>query len=118
MTKIAAFLALAIGSMSVLAGAKAIGGWNPGYKVLGWLPIYNLVLGVLTVAIPTILLWRGSPHAMISVVAFLSIHIAVTLLLLTAFHSSIARESILAMIFRVIVWLIILGLTYFSASKI
>ena len=114
MLNIAALLASLLGGFSIAAGAMAMRGWNPGYSVLGWLPVYNFVMGIPTLLIPTILIWRGSPYAMTVAVVFCVIHAGVTALLLLAFQETVAIQSLLAMTFRVIVWLAILALLYFS----
>ena len=117
LNKIAAILAFIIGAMSVVAGGKAMQGWDPGYLVLNWLPVYNFIMGVLTVLIPTILIWRNSRFAMTAAITTFGIHAITTLLLLSAFRGTPAAESILAMAFRLIVWLIILALMFLQARK-
>jgi len=92
-------------------------GWDPGYFVLNWLPVYNFIMGVLTVIIPAILIWRNSRYAMPAAIATFSIHAIVTLLLLSVFRGTPAAESILAMTFRLVVWLIILALMFFQSWK-
>ena len=110
MNKIASGLAFLIGGMSILAGALVMRGWEPGYSVLNWLPIYNFILGTLTVFLPAILIWINSKYAMPAAIATFSIHAIVTLLLLTTFRGTVAANSIGAMIFRLVTWLIILAL--------
>ena len=63
MNRIAAGLAFVVGAMSIVAGGKAMQGWDPGYSVLGWLPVYNFVMGMLTVLLPAILLWINNRYA-------------------------------------------------------
>jgi hypothetical protein len=113
MLKIAAVLAFVVGGFSIAAGAMAMRGWNPGYSVLGWLPVYNFIMGILTILVPAILIWRGSPYAMTSAIVFCVIHAGVTVLLLLVFREMVAIQSLLAMTFRVVVWLVILALLYF-----
>ncbi len=115
--KTAGVLAFVIGALSIFAGGMAMRGWNPGYSVLGWLPVYNFVMGVLTVFIPAILLWRESRHARASALIFFGVHAVVTVLLLLAFRDVVATQSILAMTFRLAVWLVILALIRASAQK-
>ena len=64
LNKIASVLAFLVGGLSIFAGALAMTGWEPGYFVLNWLPIYNFTLGTLTVLIPAILIWKNSKDAM------------------------------------------------------
>ncbi len=114
--KIAAGLAFLIGALSIFAGAMAMRGWNPGYRVLGWLPVYNFGMGILTVLIPAILIWKNHPIAFFAAIAFFVIHLIATAILLLAFRDVVATQSLLAMAFRLVVWIIILGLMY-SAQK-
>lgn len=117
LNKIASMLAFILGALSILAGGMAMRGWSPGYFVLHWLPVYNFIMGVLTVSIPAILIWRNSRYAMSAAIATFAIHVTVTLLLLSAFRGTPAAESILAMTFRLVTWLIILGLMFFQLRK-
>lgn len=117
LNKIAAILAFTLGGLSILAGGMAMRGWNPGYFVLNWLPVYNFIMGVLTVFIPAMLIWRNSRYATPVAIAALGIHATVAVLLLSAFRGTPAAQSILAMFFRVAVWLIILALMFFQARK-
>lgn len=61
--KAAAVLALAIGALAVFADGKVLLGEDPGYNVINWVPVYNYTVGVLTVAVTTVLLWRDHPLA-------------------------------------------------------
>lgn len=115
--KIAAILAFIIGAMSVIAGAKVLQGWNPGYFVLNWLPVYNFGMGVLTVLIPSILIWRESRLASPTAIGTFGIHAVVLLVLITVFRGTVATESILAMLFRLVTWVVILGLMFFARRK-
>ena len=116
-SKIAAALAFAIGAISIVAGGMALRGWEPGYFVLNWLPVYNFGMGVLTVFIPAILIWRESRSAMPTAIGIFGIHAIVLLALLFAFLGKVATESILAMVFRLAVWIVILGLMFFARRK-
>jgi hypothetical protein len=113
MQKIAAVLAFLIGVMSIVAGKKAMQGWDPGYSVLTWLPIYNFVMGILTL-IPAALIWTNHRYAIAATLAIFGIHAIVLLLLLTVFRGEVASQSIAAMIFRLATWIIILLLMYFQ----
>ena len=117
LNKIAATLAYIRGALSFIAGGMAMRGWSPGYFVLNWLPVYNFIMGALTVFIPAILIWKNSRHAMPAAITTIVIHTIATLILLSAFQGRPATESIFAMLFRLIVWLIILALMVFQARK-
>ncbi|MBE0682291.1 MAG: hypothetical protein IH589_10285 [Anaerolineales bacterium] len=115
--KIAAVLAFVVGIFSIFAGGMAMRGWEPGYSMLGWLPIYNFSMGILTVFIPTVLIWKNNRHASTGAFLFFGIHTGATALLLLVFRDSVATQSLLAMTFRLVVWLVILALIYFSKPK-
>ncbi len=110
LNKIASVLAFLVGGLSIFAGALAMTGWEPGYFVLNWLPVYNFILGVMTVLIPAILIWKNSKYAMPAAFATFGIHAIATLLLLTVFRGTVAANSIGAMIFRLVTWITILAL--------
>ncbi len=114
--KAAAWLAFVIGALSILAGGMAMRGWNPGYSVLGWLPVYNFFMGILTVLIPALLIWKQHRYALPSAIAFFGIHLFATAVLLLAFRDVVATQSLMAMTFRLAVWLIVLALIH-SARK-
>jgi hypothetical protein len=95
----------------------ALRGWEPGYFVLNWLPVYNFIMGVLTVFIPSILIWRESRSAMPIAIAFFGIHAVILLVLLFEFLGRVATQSILAMLFRLAVWIVIFGVMYFARRR-
>ena len=117
LNKTAAVLAFAIGTISIVAGEMALRGWEPGYFVLNWLPVYNFSMGVLTAFIPSILIWRESRFAMPTAIGIFGLHAIVLLVLLFAFLDRVATESILAMVFRLAIWVIILGLMFFARHR-
>lgn len=116
MNQIASVLAFIIGIMSIVAGGKAMRGWNPGYSVLTWLPVYNFVMGILAL-IPAVLIWINHRYAMIASIATFGIHAIVLLILFTAFRNTVAHQSLAAMTFRLATWIAILALMYFQARK-
>jgi hypothetical protein len=114
--QIASLLAFLVSIMSIVAGGKAMQGWNPGYNVLSWLPVYNFVMGILAL-IPAVLLWINHRFGLTASIATFGVHTLVLLLLIIAFRDHVAVQSIAAMIFRVAVWIVILALLYFSYRK-
>lgn len=84
-------------------------GWQPSWKVVGWLPVYNFVMGILSL-IPAVLLWINNPYTSTASLAVFGTHTVVLLLLLSIFHGKVAEQSIRAMAFRVATWLLILVL--------
>jgi hypothetical protein len=90
LVKLPSTLAFIIGIMSIVAGGKAMRGWNPGYSVLPWLPIYNFVMGILTL-IPAILLWINHRYILTISITIFGIHAIMLVLLLTVFRDKVAR---------------------------
>jgi hypothetical protein len=107
--KIAALLALVIGAMGVLAGGQVLLGWLPGWNVLSWLPIFNFVVGIVTILLVAPLIWRGSRYALTAALVTFGANAAILVILLTIFRSAVATESLGAMSIRLVVWLVILG---------
>lgn len=117
LSRIAAVLAFVIGAMAVFAGGQVLLGRDPGYYVIDWLPVYNFILGVLTVLIVAPLIWRGSRYALPAAVATLAAHTLVLLILLSAYRGVVAPDSIRAMIVRIVAWLVILTLLVVQARR-
>jgi energy-converting hydrogenase Eha subunit B len=117
LSKIAAVLAFVIGAMAVFAGGQVLLGRDPGYYVIDWLPVYNFVLGVLTVLIVAPLIWRGSRYALPAAAATLAAHTVVLAILLAAYRDVVASDSIRAMIVRIVAWLVILTLLIVQSRR-
>ena len=108
--KVASILAFIIGAMAILAGGRVLLGQDPGYYVIDWLVLYNYTAGVLTVSITAILIWVNHRLARPAAIVTFSAHALVMLILLLAYQSVVAPDSIVAMTLRLIVWAAILGL--------
>lgn len=111
-TKIAAILALIIGAMAIFAGGRVLLGILPDYYVIDWLPVYNFTVGVVTVFVTAVFLWKGhrlAGHA--AVVTFLG-HALVMTILLVFYQAVVAPDSITAMSVRLMVWAAILSLLF------
>ncbi|PKO13366.1 MAG: hypothetical protein CVU39_19370 [Chloroflexi bacterium HGW-Chloroflexi-10] len=117
LTKIASILAFIIGGMAVFAGAQVLLGNDPGYYVINWLPIYNYTIGILTVFITSIFIYTNNRFAQLAAIGTFSLHAFVMLILLVAYRSIVAPDSIRAMTIRLIAWVIILGLMFIQARK-
>ncbi|MBE2223717.1 MAG: hypothetical protein IAF02_19410, partial [Anaerolineae bacterium] len=72
LSKAAAILAWIIGGMAIVAGGRVLLGTLPDYYVVDWLPIYNFVVGVVTVLVTAVLIWRNSRYALPAAVATLT----------------------------------------------
>lgn len=117
LTKVASILAFIIGGMAVYAGAQVLLGNDPGYYVINWLPIYNYTIGILTVFITSIIIFTNNRFALPATMGTFSLHALVMLILLIAYRSTVAPDSIRAMTIRLIVWAIILGLMLIQDRK-
>lgn len=117
LNKIASIFAFVIGVMAIYAGVKPLLGNNPAYNVLSWLPLYNYTMGVLTVFITAILIWKDSRLAMPVSIGTFTIHTAVMVILQTAYRGIVAAESLEAMTTRLIVWVVILGLMFAQSRR-
>lgn len=117
LNRVAAVLAWIIGGMGVLAGGQTLLGRLPGWNVISWLPVYNFVVGVLTVLIVAPLIWRSHRYALPAGLAVFGANLAVVLTLQVAFRDTVARESIGAMLLRLAVWIVIIGILYWQARR-
>ncbi|MFV9675092.1 MAG: hypothetical protein ACNYZI_06900 [Anaerolineales bacterium] len=115
--KIAAVIAFAIGAMSIFAGGQVVLGKVMDYYVIDWLPIYNLIVGLISVFITAILIWRGSKFAMPAAIATFISHSAVMLVLQIAYKDVVAPDSIKATTVRIVLWAIILTLMIVQSRK-
>lgn len=112
LAKLPSILAFVVGVMSIVAGGMVLRGWQPGYNVLSWLPVYNFIVGLLTL-IPAYLLWVGSRYATAASIVTFTLHALVLVLLFAVFRGQVATQSIGAMSFRVATWIVILALLWF-----
>jgi len=112
LTKLPSLLAFLVGAMSIVAGGMVMRGWRPGYNVLSWLPVYNFAVGLLTL-VPAYLLWVNNRYALAASIVIFSLHAVVLVLLFTIFRNTAAFQSVGAMTFRVVTWIVILALIWF-----
>lgn len=115
--KIAAGLAFIIGAMAIFAGGQVLLGKSMDYYVIDWLPIYNVIAGLVSAFITAILIWKGSKFAKPAVIGTLASHGIVMLVLQTSYRDLVASDSIKAMTVRLVVWLIILSLMIVQTKK-
>ena len=109
--KTATILSFIIGALAVFIGIRVVFlGQEMFYYVIDWLPVYNLILGLLTLFITTILIWKNSPTALPASIATLVSHSAVTLFLLIAYKDTVSIFSLISMLIRLVFWIIILRL--------
>jgi hypothetical protein len=103
--------------MAIFAGGKALLGIDPGYYVINWLLLYNYTAGILTVFITAFLVWTNSRFAIAAAIGTFGLHALVMLILQTSYRGVVAPDSIRAMIVRLVVWGIILGLMFAGSRK-
>ena len=114
--KTAAVLSFIIGAMAIFAGGQVILGKIMDYYVIDWLPIYNFLVGIISV-FAAIIIWKGSKIAMPVAIAILASNVTVMLVLLTAYRDVVASDSIKAMTVRIVAWIIILVLIIIQARR-
>lgn len=117
LSKVAAILAWIIGMMAVVAGGRVLLGTLPDYYVINWLPIYNFVVGVVTMVVTAVLIWRNSRYALLAAIATLFANVLGLFILLIAFRDVVAQASLVAMLVRIVVWLTILALMYAARTN-
>lgn len=117
LSTIAAALALIIGVMAVFAGGRVLLGTVPDYYVIDWLPPYNFAVGMMTVIVTAILIWKNSHYARPAAIATFIAHVFVMVVLLTTYREVVAPDSLVAMTVRIIVWTIILVLMRAAANN-
>ncbi len=119
--KIAAILALFIGVMSVFSGSKVLLGIDTkDYTILVWLVSYNVLFGAISIFV-AYLIWQNKILARNLTFFILAMHLLV-FIYLKFMSTTVATESIGAMLFRtgiliVIVVLSILIPKYFNKQQ-
>jgi len=104
--KIAAVLALFIGLMSVFAGSKVLLGIDiKDYAILIWLVSYNVLFGAISIFV-AYLIWQSKVLAKNLTFFILAMHFLV-FIYLKFMSTTVATESIRAMLFRTGIWIVI-----------
>ena len=104
--KIAAILALFIGVMSVFAGSKVLLGIDAkDYTILTWLVSYNVLFGAISIFV-AYLIWQNKNLAKNGTLFILAMHLLV-FIYLKFMSTTVATESIGAMLFRTGIWIVI-----------
>ena len=108
--KIAATIALFIGTVSVIAGSKVLFGIETKeYNILLWLVSYNVIMGIVSI-LTAILIWKNKELFKSFSFFILAAHFSVFIYLkFTSVNA--ALESINAMIFRNSIWVLIIVLS-------
>jgi uncharacterized membrane protein len=118
LNKIAAVLAVIVGAMAAVAGGQVILlGKQMDYYVIDWLPYYNFAVGLLSMFVTAVLIWRRSRYGMPAAVVTLAAHAVVMLVLLTGYSAVVAPDSLRAMTVRIVAWVVIVALLYVQSRR-
>jgi hypothetical protein len=117
LNKIASTLALVIGAMAVFAGRKVLLSILPDYYMIEWLPIYNFIMGMVSLFL-SIIIWKSDRFGIIVAIATLSLHAVVMLILQVGYRDVVAVESTVAMSIRLAVWIVIVILLSIQRRKV
>ena len=106
--KILASIASLIGLMSVVTGIRVLTNtFDPGYITFPALITYNVIMGLISI-MAGYLIWKNNKGAIRLSVYILIGHISVLLSLLTVFNDIVAEQSIKVMLFRSVIWVVII----------
>jgi hypothetical protein len=114
--RVLALVAIVFGVMTLIAGTRIFGGADPGYMVFRPLLIYNTAMGLAYVA-AGVIAWRSAMKGkrVAAVIFLLNLLVLGGVAYLYQTGSGIAVQSVGAMTFRTVVWLLLyLGLVWVS----
>lgn len=117
--RIAAVLALIIGLLSIKEGGSVLLGLTTKpYHVLPWLVMYNVALGFVSV-VAGIGLWteRGWGSRLAAVILILHGMVFLVVFMMFEFGKAVAFQSVLAMLFRTVVWLAIYSMLLWKKTE-
>lgn len=117
--KVVALAAALFGLVTIIAGARVLVGFHPGYIVFWPLLIYNTAMGIVYVA-AGVITWRNVKQGKYAAVAIFVFNLLVLGIIgyLYMAGSSVAMESLRAMTFRTVVWLLLfLGLEWVDSKN-
>lgn len=112
-------VATLFGIATVIAGVRVLAGSDPGYTVFRPLLIYNTAMGMAYV-VAGVVAWRNVERGKYAAAAIFALNFLAlgTVGYLHVAGSAVALDSIRAMIFRTIVWLVLfLGLALVSRKS-
>jgi hypothetical protein len=114
--RVSALAAALFGLVTIIAGARVLAGSDPGYIVFRPLLIYNTAMGIAYVT-AGITAWRCLDRGKYAAAAIFVLNFLVLAAIgfLYSAGSAVAIESLRAMTFRTVVWLVLfLGLAWVS----
>lgn len=106
--QIAAVVAVLFGVATLVAGGRVLMGADPGYVIFRPLLIYNVIMGVVYVA-AGVMIWRpvALGRNLAGVICGLNFLVLVEIILLHQRGGAVAVDSLRAMTFRTVVWLVL-----------
>jgi hypothetical protein len=113
---IIALVAALFGLATLMAGGQVLAGSDPGYVVFRPLLIYNTAMGIAYLA-AAVIIWRNLDKGKYMAGSIFSLNLLVLAMIgyLFASGSAVAINSLRAMTFRTVVWLVLfLGLMWIS----
>jgi len=111
-----AFIAVLFGLVTLFAGTRVLGGSDPGYIVFRPLLIYNTTMGFFYAA-AGITAWRNIHKGKYAAATIFTLNFFVLAIIIFLYEtgSVIAIDSLRAMTFRTVIWLVLLiGLAWVS----
>jgi hypothetical protein len=118
--RLAAILAVILGLLSIKEGGSVLLGFSSkAYTVLPWLVWYNVVIGFLSVPAGRGL-WLKRTWAYKLADTIMTLHglVLLNLIVLFSFRQAVALTSIMAMLFRTLVWIGIIMLTRWKKQQV
>lgn len=117
--KALAGVAMLFGAVTIFAGTRVLAGADPGYIVFLPLLVYNTAMGVVYVAVGTSG-WRNVEHGRIGAIMIFLLNLGVLagIGLLYLSGGPVALQSVRAMSFRTVMWLLLfLGFSSLGRRK-
>lgn len=116
--KAIAIVAVVFGLATIAAGGRVLAGGDPGYVVYLPLLIFNTVMGAAYVA-AGVLIWRHHERGQSAAGAILVLNLVALAFIIYQYRagSTVAVDSLRAMSFRTVVWLLIFGGLAAMASR-
>ncbi len=108
--KAIAVVAIVFGLVTVAAGARVLAGGDPGYVVYLPLLVFNTVMGVAYVA-AGVMTWRSLERGQSAAGTILALNLVVLAFIIYQYRAggAVAVDSLQAMSFRTVVWLLLFG---------
>lgn len=116
--KALAIVAIVFGIATVVAGGRVLAGGDPGYVVYLPLLVFNTVMGIAYMA-AGVMIWRNSARGQSAAGAILLLNLLALAFIIYQYRagSAVAVDSLRAMSFRTVVWLLIFGGLAAMASR-